>query len=71
MITSANNYTKKKGKKPQTIRTLGQMAKAKAYREKSHKEAYTYTLKKEKKEKKKIYIYNREESNPINKQIYQ
>ena len=40
MIASAKNYTKKKG----TDRTLGQMVKAKLYRQKSHKEGYTYTL---------------------------
>ena len=53
MITSTKNYTKRK--KKQTVRTLGQIAKAKQYRQKSHKEAYTYTL--TKREKGKIYIY--------------
>ena len=51
MIASAKNYTKKKG----TDRTLGQMVKAKLYRQKSHKEGYTYTL--TKREKGKIYLY--------------
>ena len=46
------------------------MAKAKLYREKSHKEAYTYTLRKIEKCKKYICI-KKEESNQINKQIYQ
>ena len=50
MITSTKNYTKNKTKqnKKWTDRTLGQMVKAKLYRQKSHKEAYTYTLKEEK-----------------------
>ena len=47
------------------------MAKAKLYRQKSHKEAYTYTLTKREKGK-NIYIYKKkEESNEINKEIYQ
>ena len=50
------------------------MVKAKLYR-KSHKEAYTYTLTKREKGKIYIYIYiyiyKKEESNQINKQIYQ
>ena len=51
--------------------------KSKAIQTKSHKEAYTYTVTKREKgeEKKKIYIYiyktKKEESNQINKQIYQ
>ena len=46
--------------------------KSKAIQTKSYKEAYTYTH--TKREKGKIYIYvkqKREESNQINKQIYQ
>ena len=45
------------------------MVKAKLYRQKSHKEAYTYTV--TKREKGKKYIYKKEESNQISKQIYQ
>ena len=45
-------------KKNQTDRTLGPMVKAKLYRQKSHTEAYTYTLtKREKGKKKNICIY--------------
>ena len=52
----------------QNPRTNG---KSKAIQTKSHKEAYTYTLKKREKEK-KIYISHKKgESNKINKQIYQ
>ena len=50
------------------------MVKAKVYRQKSHKEAYTYTLTKSEKGKKYIYFYikkKKEESNQINKQISQ
>ena len=70
MITSAKNYTGKKKKDSQNPRTNG---KSKAIQTKSHKEAYTYTLTKREKGKKK-YIYiklKKEESNQINKQIYQ
>ena len=42
--------------KKRTDRTLGQMVKAKLYRQKSHEEAYTYTLTKREKGK-KLYIY--------------
>ena len=54
MITSAKNYTKKKKKKTdrQIPRTNG---KSKAIKNKSHTEAYTYTLRKI--EKGKIFIY--------------
>ena len=52
MITSAKNYLKKKYKR--TDRTLGQMVKAKLYRQ-NHTKKHTYThSQKEKKEK--IYI---------------
>ena len=54
MITSTKSILKKKNKK-RTDQTLGQMVKAKLYRQKSHKEAYIYTL--TKREKGKIYIY--------------
>ena len=66
MITSAKNYTKTTPPtttKKWTVRTLGQMAKAKLYRQKSHKEAYTYTLTKREKGKKYIYIKGREQPN--------
>ena len=77
MITSAKNYTKKnKNKKTEkpTDRTLGQMAKAKLYRQnhtKKHTHTHSQTKKKEKKKKIYIYILKKEESNQINKQIYQ
>ena len=46
--------------------------KNKAIQTESHKEAYTYTLTKREKAKIIIYIYiKKEESNQINKQIYQ
>ena len=53
----------------QNHRTRG---KSKAIQAKSHTEAYTYTLTKREKGK-KIYILKKkeEESNQINKQIYQ
>ena len=53
MITSTKNYTKQ-NKAKGTDRTLGQMVKAKLYRQKSHTEAYTYTQKEKK--GKDIYI---------------
>ena len=74
MITSAKNCTKKqnKTKKKQTARTLGQMVKAKLYRQ-NHTKKHTHTHK-NRKRRKNIYIYilkKKEESNQINKQIYQ
>ena len=52
MITSAKNYTKKK----KTVRTLGQMTKAKLYRQ-NHTKKHTHGhSQKEKKGKKFIYI---------------
>ena len=51
MITSAKSYTKKNKPQKQTDRTLGQMVKAKLYRQKSHTEAYSYTLTKREKGK--------------------
>ena len=58
MITSTNNYTKKPHKKQKTKRThrtLGQMVKAKLYRQ-NHTKKHTHThSQKEKKEK--IYMY--------------
>ena len=69
MITSTKNYTKKNKKMDrQNPRTNG---KSKAIQTKSHKEAYTYTLTKREKGR-KIHIFKKkEESNQINKQIYQ
>ena len=53
MITSTKNYAKKKNKR--TDRTLGQMVKAKLYRQ-NHAKKHTHThSQKEKKEN--IYIY--------------
>ena len=66
MITSVNNYSKKKKKR--TDRTLGQMVKAKLYRQ-NHTKKHTHTH--SQKEKKEIYIYmKKEESNQINEEIY-
>ena len=67
MITSVKNYTHKKMDR-QNPRTNG---KSKAIQTKSHKEAYTQTPTKGEKGKKYIYCKKKEESNPINKQIYQ
>ena len=53
MITSAKNYTKKTKKR--SDRSLGQMVKQ-TYTDKSHKEAYTYTLTRREKGK-NIFIY--------------
>ena len=54
MITSAKKYTKKK---PKPERNLGQMVKAKLYRQ-NHTKKHTHThSQKEKKEKTYIYIY--------------
>ena len=56
MIISAKNYTKKQEQKTRTDRTLGQMVKAKLYRE-NHTQKHTHTHShKEKKGKKYIYI---------------
>ena len=73
MITSAKNYTKKQANKKKPDRqNPGRNGKRKGIQTKSHKEAYTYTL--TKREKGRIYIHKKrrkEESNQINKQIYQ
>ena len=53
MITSAKNYTKNRTK-TQTDRTLGEMVKAKLYRQ-THTKKHTHTH--SQKEKKEIYIY--------------
>ena len=57
MITSAENYTnKKRKKKKRTDRTLGQIVKAKLYRQ-NHTEKHTHThSQREKGEKKKSLI---------------
>ena len=58
MITSAKNYTKKK--KTQMDRTLGQMVKAKLYRQ-NHTKKRTYTHSQiAKKENIYIFIYKKE-----------
>ena len=68
MLTSLKNYIKKKTK---TDRTLGQMAKAKLYRQ-NHTKKHTHTQSQKEKKEKNIYIYiKKEESNQINKQIHQ
>ena len=51
MITSAKNYTKKR-----TDRTLGQMVKAKLYRQ-SHTKKHTHTHSQKEKKEKNISIY--------------
>ena len=56
MIASAENYTKKKKNKKRTDRTLGQMVKAKLYRQNPTKKHIHTHSEKEKKEKKYIYI---------------
>ena len=60
MITSAKNYTKKKKKrkkeKKRTERTLGQMVKAKLYRE-NHTQKHTHNTQKKRKMEKYIYIF--------------
>ena len=52
MITSTKKYTKKNKKQKKLDRTIGQNVKRKLYGQKSHKEAYTYTLTKRVKGKK-------------------
>ena len=60
MITSAKNRTEKSHKK-RTERTLGQMVKAKLYRQ-NHTKKHTHTHSQEEKRKKKsIYIKRKEE----------
>ena len=69
MITSAKNYTEKK-KDRQNPKTNG---KSKAIQTKYTKK-HTYTHPQKEKEEKKIYLCilkKEEESNQINKQIYQ
>ena len=70
MITRAKNYTNNKQTK-KTDRTLGQMVKAKLYRQ-NHTKKHTHThSQKEKNEKINIYFKKDEESNQINKHSYQ
>ena len=58
MVTIAKKYTKKTNQnKKWTVRTLGQMAKAKLYRQ-NHTKKHTHTHSQT--EKKKIYIYIKE-----------
>ena len=62
MITSAENYTKRKTKtKKRTDRTLGQMVKAKLCRQ-NHTQRHTHTH--SQKEKENIYIYHCSQSPP-------
>ena len=69
MITSAKMYTKKNEK--WTYRTLGQMVKAKLYRQ-NHTKKHTHTHSQKEEKEKKIYMFKKKEgSNKINKQIYQ
>ena len=57
MITGAKNYTKKnKQKKKRTDRILGQMVKAKLYRQ-NHIQKHIHTHSQKEKKVKKIYIY--------------
>ena len=78
MIRSAKNYTKtnKQTNKKWTNRILGQMVKAKLYRE-NHTKEHTHTHSQKEGKKKEIYMYiyikfkKKEESSQINKQIYQ
>ena len=75
MIASAKIYTLKKTKKKCSDRTLGQMVKAKLYRQ-NHTNKHTHTHSQEEKKEKNIYIYlhilkKKEDSNQMNKQIYQ
>ena len=74
MITRAKNYTNKtkQNKTKWTVRTLGQMVKTKLYRQNHRKKSIHTHSQKEKKAK--IYICTKkkkEESNLINKQIFQ
>ena len=73
MITSTKNYTnKKKTKIPRTDRTLGEMVKAKLYRQ-NHTKKHTHTYSQKEERKKNVYIYIKKKGReqPINKQIYQ
>ena len=57
MIISAKKYTKKtKSKKKPTDRTLGQVVRAKLYRQ-NHTKKYTHTHSDKEKREKNIYFY--------------
>ena len=63
MITSARSCTKERNKQTkQTDRTLGQMVKAKLYRQ-NHTQKHTHTHS-QKEKKGKIYIYHCSQSPP-------
>ena len=70
MITSTKRFTKKseKNNTKWTDRTLGQMVKATYTNKITQRSIHIHTHKKRKRKK---YIYIKEESNQINKQIYQ
>ena len=72
MITSTENYTKKKKpekNKKRTVRTLGQMAKAELYRQ-NHRKKHTHTHSQKEKKEKNIYIkIKKKENNQINNSI--
>ena len=68
MIKVLKTILKKNKNKKWTVRTLGQMAKAKLYRQ-NHKKKHTHTHS-QKEEKEKIYIYIfkwKRTTKPINK----
>ena len=58
MITSAKNYTKQTNKQKWTDRTLGQMVKAKLYRQ-NHTKKHTHTHSQKEKKERKIYLYKK------------
>ena len=60
MITSAKNYTKKQKR---TDRTLGQMVKAKLYRQ-NHTKKHVHTHSQKEKKKKNIYIFKNGREQP-------
>ena len=64
MITSAKKYTKtnKKKTKKKDRQTLGQMVKAKLYRQ-YHTKKHTHTHSQKEKKEKKMYIKGREQPN--------
>ena len=62
MLISARNYTKKKRKKKKD-RTLGQMVKAKLYRQ-NHTQKHTNAHSQKEKKGKEIYIYLCSQSPP-------
>ena len=71
MIISLKAILKTKTKTKRTDRTLGQMVKTKLYRQ-NHTKKHRHSHSQKQKKGKNIYIYlKKEESNQINKQIYQ